>query len=96
MLQDKAQGRQAQRSLLLTSAEAGGCAIRTPLVGMCWPRLDSQREYPQIGFMGPAIFLTQLGRVSTPMGAVACMVSNWLTHCPSASSTFNPLFLVAK
>jgi hypothetical protein len=27
----------------------------------------------QIGFMGPAVFLTQLGRVTTPMGAVACM-----------------------
>ncbi len=23
--------------------------------------------------MGPAVFLTQLGRVTTPMGAVACM-----------------------
>ncbi|KAK9845365.1 hypothetical protein WJX81_004554 [Elliptochloris bilobata] len=29
-----------------------------------------------IGFMGPAIFLTQLGRVSTPMGAVACMMAS--------------------
>ncbi|KAK9906613.1 hypothetical protein WJX75_004949 [Coccomyxa subellipsoidea] len=29
-----------------------------------------------IGFMGPAIFLTRLGSVSTPMGAVACMMAS--------------------
>ena len=30
----------------------------------------------QIGFLGPAVFLTQLGRVSTPLGAVACMMAS--------------------
>lgn len=30
----------------------------------------------QIGFMGPAIFLTRLGSVTTPMGAVACMMAS--------------------
>lgn len=29
-----------------------------------------------IGFMGPAIFLTRLGSVTTPMGAVACMMAS--------------------
>ena len=30
----------------------------------------------QIGFMGPAIFLSQLGRVHTPGAAVACMMAS--------------------
>ena len=30
----------------------------------------------QIGFMGPAIFLSQLGRVHTPAAAVACMMAS--------------------
>ena len=29
-----------------------------------------------MGFLGPAVFLTQLGRVSSPLGAVACMMAS--------------------
>ena len=31
---------------------------------------------PQIGFMGPAFFLTQLGSVHTATGAVGCMMAS--------------------
>ena len=31
---------------------------------------------PQIGFLGPAFFLTQLGHVTTPLAAVACMMAS--------------------
>ncbi len=30
----------------------------------------------QIGFLGPAFFLTQLGRVHSPFAAVACMMAS--------------------
>lgn len=30
---------------------------------------------PQIGFLGPAFFLTQLGNITTVKGAVACMMA---------------------
>ena len=30
----------------------------------------------QIGFMGPALFLSQLGHVKTATGAVACMMAS--------------------
>ena len=31
---------------------------------------------PQIGFLGPAFFLTQLSNVSSPVAAVACMMAS--------------------
>jgi hypothetical protein len=31
---------------------------------------------PQIGFLGPAFFLTQLGKVHSPFAAVACMMAS--------------------
>jgi hypothetical protein len=33
-------------------------------------------RHVQVGFLGPAVFLTQLGRVSSPLGAVACMMAS--------------------
>lgn len=34
------------------------------------------RPDAQIGFLGPAFFLTQLGKVHSPFAAVACMMAS--------------------
>ena len=39
----------------------------------------------QIGFLGPAFFLSQLGRVTTPRGAVLCMMAS--QGCDAFSSS---------
>ena len=37
---------------------------------------NTMRCCPQIGFLGPAFFLTQLGKVHSPFAAVACMMAS--------------------
>ena len=38
--------------------------------------MQRQSLLTQIGFMGPALFLSQLGHVKTATGAVACMMAS--------------------
>ena len=38
--------------------------------------LSSRGAVLQIGFLGPAFFLTQLSHVKTPLAAVACMMAS--------------------
>jgi hypothetical protein len=37
---------------------------------------NTMRRSAQIGFLGPAFFLTQLGKVHSPFAAVACMMAS--------------------
>lgn len=54
----------------LVKVVTGSSAIA---VWQCWYKQSAC--CPQIGFLGPAFFLTQLGKVSTVKGAVGCMMA---------------------
>lgn len=63
-------------------AQAPGQKNRTDRVACiikgreCGTLLTDAGAPSQIGFMGPAFFLTQLGNVSTATGAVGCMMAS--------------------
>ncbi|KAK9818150.1 hypothetical protein WJX72_007863 [[Myrmecia] bisecta] len=56
-------------------ANVGGWIADT-LINKGWSVTTVRKIMQSIGFLGPAVFLTQLGRVHTPAGAVLCMMAS--------------------
>ncbi len=71
---------QTVRTAAQCNAEAGGWmqpAYRSSPTGgsLCMPLLPPPFPAPQIGFLGPAFFLTRLGGITSVAGAVGCMMA---------------------